>query len=123
MILADAEGTKALMHKLVKPAVELSLPFPPSTNNLHFNVKGRGRVSTPEYRKWKEDAGTLLRMQCPPRVSSRCEIVIDLDDSRKGDAANREKAVVDLLVAHGVIGGDSKKYLKRVSIGWESITG
>lgn len=104
-------------------AAEIFLPFPPSVNNLHFNVKGRGRASTPDYRKWKEEAGWKLIHQKPPRITARVEIRIDLDDTRQGDAANREKAVVDLLVAHKIIPGDSKKYVKRVSIGWEKITG
>ena len=116
-----AEGI-AEFANAIRP-LELRLPFPPSTNNLHINVRGRGRVSSPDYRKWKIDAGRELELQNPRPFSARCEIRIDLDDKRQGDAANREKAVVDLLVSHGVLSGDSKKYVKRVSIGWEKITG
>lgn len=123
--------------------IEIRLPFPPSANNLHDNVKEDrdsvraatslraysnrrkrgGRVTSKEYLQWQHDAGWELNKQRPKRVTERCEIKIDLDDSRNGDAANREKAVVDLLVTHGVLAGDSKKHLKRVSIGWERVTG
>lgn len=103
--------------------IELRLPMPPSTNNLHFNVQRRGRVSTPEYLDWQDEAGVQLQRQRWLPITKRCIITIDLDDRRKGDCANREKAVVDLLVTHGVIPDDSKKHVKRVSIGWETVEG
>lgn len=106
----------------IKP-LELRLPFPPSTNNLYFNVQGRGRISTPEYLDWQDAAGWELKAQKPPKIKARCFIAIELDDTRRGDAANREKAVTDLLVTHGVIEGDSKKFVKGIYIGWEKITG
>jgi hypothetical protein len=31
--------------------------------------------------------------------------------------------VLDLLVKHGTLGGDSEKYVKRVSIGWAKCDG
>jgi Holliday junction resolvase RusA-like endonuclease len=116
---------KDLARLGIKPApIELRLPFPPSVNELYFNPKNwRGRVSTSEYLDWQDRAGWELKSQRPRRMKDRCVITIDLDDKRRGDAANREKAVVDLLVTHGVIEDDSKKHVKRVSIGWESIEG
>jgi hypothetical protein len=105
-------------------AIEFILPFPPSVNALHFNRKngkGRGRISTDDYKAWQRDAGWELKNQHVSSIAGRCKITIDLDDNRRGDAANREKAVVDLLVTHGIIQGDSKKYVKRVSIGWEAV--
>jgi crossover junction endodeoxyribonuclease RusA len=102
--------------------IELRLPFPPSTNNLFLNAR-RGRVLSPEYRAWRDQAGWELKAQKPPAMTERCVIHIDIDDTRQGDCANREKAVTDLLVAHGVLKGDQKKYVKRVSIGWETLTG
>lgn len=102
---------------------EYFLPFPPSTNNLYLNMRGKGRVLTPEYRAWKIDAGKALLTQKPKPITHRVVLHIDLDDTRQGDCANREKALTDLLVDHGVLPGDSKKHVKRVSIGWEKITG
>ena len=120
-------NSAGLSHFADSRAMELRLPFPPSTNNLHINVQRKGRVSSPEYLDWQDDAGWELNAQLKvlPRktMEARCIITIDLDDRRNGDCANREKAIVDLLVTHGVIADDSKKYVQRVSIGWEKLEG
>jgi hypothetical protein len=39
------------------------------------------------------------------------------------DVANREKAAVDLLVAHYVILGDSKKYVRQITLRWADVAG
>jgi len=96
----------------------IHLPTPPSVNKLFAN-NPRGRHRTRQYNDWRFQAGLMLNRQAPSPVLSPCTIQIDLDDKTRGDAANREKAVTDLLVAHGVLKDDSKKYLRRVSIGFE----
>lgn len=105
---------------------ELRLPFPPSVNAMFLNspnVRGRGRIPSPEYKAWQAQASNELLLQVPPGIKGPVRITIDLDDSRRGDCDNRNKAVLDLLVAHRVIEADSKRIVRRVSIGWESITG
>lgn len=101
---------------------EIRLPFPPSTNNLFINA-GRKRVLSPEYRAWKTQAAWELKAQKVKKFEGRALIHIDLDDTRRGDADNRAKAVLDALVDAEVLAGDSKKHVRRVSIGWERITG
>ena len=105
--------------------MEIRLPFPVSVNDMYANNKkgGRGRFPSSEYKAWKADASDALYKQRTRPVLGRCEVRIDLDDTRKGDADNRAKPVLDALVAHGILGGDSKKYVRRVSIGWERLTG
>ena len=76
-----------------------------------------------EYRAWRDHAGLVLNAQKVRPFRGRALIHIDLDDTRQGDADNRAKPVLDLLVTHKVLAGDSKKYVRRVSIGWERITG
>lgn len=78
---------------------------------------------SPEYCQWKNDAGWELKQQRPQLFQDRAIVTIDLDHTRKGDADNRAKPVLDLLVTYGVLKNDSKKYVQRVSIGWEPITG
>ena len=39
----------------------VSLPMPPTVNNMYRNVPGKGRVLTQEARKWKDDAILLIR--------------------------------------------------------------
>lgn len=105
--------------------MEIRLPFPPSVNDMYLNNKGagRGRKPSPEYRAWKNQAGWELKAQHAKAVGGIVEVRIDLDDSRRGDADNRIKAVLDLLVEHRVLRGDSKKFVKRVSAGWETVAG
>ena len=90
---------------------------------MFFNKPGMGRKKSSEYMDWIVAAGWCLKEQHIKPIQGRVVIEIDLDDTRQGDAANREKGVTDLLVKHGIIQGDSKKYVKRVSIGWEKVDG
>jgi Holliday junction resolvase RusA-like endonuclease len=104
---------------------EIRLPFPPSVNAM-FGAKrgkGRGRYVLPEYELWRADATEALYQQRPKPILGPCQVWIDLDDRRQGDADNRAKAVLDCLVKFGTIGGDSKKYVRRVSIGWAKCDG
>lgn len=103
--------------------IEIRLPFPPSVNGMFKNVRGRGRARTDEYDAWRDQAGWELKAQHIKPIEGQAEITIDLDHSRRGDADNRTKAVLDLLVAHKILRGDSKKYVRRVSIGWEAVAG
>lgn len=104
---------------------EFRLPFPPSVNQMYLNNKGRGRgrIPSPEYTAWKDQAAWELKAQKIAPFDGRVEVHIDLDESRRGDADNRIKAVLDLLVRHKILRGDSKRFVRRVSAGWEAITG
>jgi Holliday junction resolvase RusA-like endonuclease len=106
--------------------IELRLPFPPSVNAMFLNspnLRGKGRIPSPEYKAWKVEASRELLLQAPAAIQGPVRITIDLDDRRRGDCDNRNKGILDLLVAHRVIEGDSKLIVRRVSIGWESTTG
>lgn len=87
----------------------LSLPFPPSVNNLYVNVPGKGRIKSPEYRQWLAEAGWLLKAQKPAKVEGayRLAIIADRPDRRARDLDNLAKAVSDLLKKQGVITDDS----------------
>lgn len=98
--------------------IVLDLPKPPTTNNLYFNVPGRGRSKTKLYRTWKHNAGWEIQIRQPGKIKGQVNIDIAVTDKARGDCANREKAVVDLLVTHGVIEGDSKRYVRSVMTRW-----
>lgn len=85
------------------------LPFPPSVNSLYANAPGRGRVRTPAYQRWANEAGLRLNLQRPKKVSGRVRIAIRAvpPDKKKRDLDNLEKAIMDLLVDMGVIEDDS----------------
>lgn len=102
--------------------LEIRLPFPPSVNTMFKNIR-HGRARTAEYEAWRENAAWELKAQNPKPVLTRAVVDIDLEDARRGDCDNRAKPVLDLLVEHGVLQGDDKKHVRRVSIGWEPIKG
>lgn len=83
------------------------LPMPPSTNNLFatFVQKGKTRrIPTREYKAWRKLAADVLGAQYArygsPAVHKPVALHIRLNLNHKGDIANREKAITDLLVEH-----------------------
>lgn len=89
------------------------LPMPPSANHLFATVmakragKGRPvptRITTREYKAWREVAGEALRSQYArygaPAVHKPVALHIRLNVNHQSDIANREKAITDLLVEH-----------------------
>lgn len=89
-------------------AVSLTLPFPPSTNNLFVNVKGRGRVKSARYAQWCTEAGWEAKRQRAGRVEGPYALHITAcrPDARKRDLANLEKPISDALTAAGIIEDD-----------------
>ena len=92
------------------------LPLPPSANNLfHTGSDGR-RHRSKGYNAWLAEAGAEFVMQWarrPPGVrtlsgpfSILCEVG-RFADRRKRDLFNREKGLLDMLVAHAAVLDDS----------------
>jgi crossover junction endodeoxyribonuclease RusA len=89
--------------------ISLSLPYPPTTNNLYRNTGGRGRVKTEHYKAWLNEAGWLVKAQRPAPLPGRyrLSLVATAPDARRRDVDNLLKPVSDLLKACGVIEEDS----------------
>jgi len=96
--------------------ITLTLPPPPSANNLFAN-KARGRYRTKRYMTWRRAAGWCLKQQKQRPIQGPVDVVIMLAASlrvckngrpKNVDLDNRAKAVLDLLVTHGLIDGDHK---------------
>lgn len=104
-------------------AIWLTLPFPPSTNNLFVNVGKRGRVRSSRYDLWLNEAGWELKAQRPPKMLGRVAVTICLCpvDKRRRDADNGAKACLDLLVKHGVIEGDDSRFVRKVTMQWVDV--
>ncbi len=103
----------------------LQLPFPPTTNNLFFNLPGRrgGRAPTKGYKAWKEKAAVAIRRQAPEPIAGAVmlSIVLGRPDRRRRDLSNYVKALEDALVYHKLIEDDS--LVQSLSVSWGSTPG
>jgi Holliday junction resolvase RusA-like endonuclease len=91
--------------------IRLELPRPPSANNLYRNVPGKGRVRSSEYRRWQQQAGWMLQVAQPGRITGAVAVhylIPNAADRRRRDIDNLAKPLNDLLVKHGVIEDDSR---------------
>lgn len=86
----------------------VEIPLPPSLNNAFFNRKQGGRVKTPAYKKWCNEAGWTIRAFVPADASIKgpFRISINLPRTMNGDIDNRVKGIVDALVVSGRIDDD-----------------
>ena len=82
----------------------IDLPLPPSTNNLYYNVQGKGRVKSREYRKWQESV--VLRFRNIGWFEDAVSVHIRVPHDRRRDIDNYAKPILDALVNHGVIRDD-----------------
>lgn len=90
---------------------------PPSTNGLYANVAGRGRVKTERYRTWLQAVGWDMNRYHNHKWAEPVYLTIAIGKLRgSADVSNRVKAVEDLLVAHGIIPGDSIKWVRGVNV-------
>lgn len=99
-------------------ATIISLPFPPSVNNLFVNLPGRGRVKTQRYRTWRNAAGWDIRAAKPEKFSGPIEVSVTYarPDNRRRDLDNFFKAVADALVEFEVIEDDSQ--IQKITLAW-----
>ena len=87
--------------------IDITLPIPPSTNRIWRAFKTR-MIKSAEYRSWIEQAGKELTANLPVQPQVNCHYVLELQLPARmvGDIGNREKALSDLFVSHGVISDD-----------------
>lgn len=113
--------TSKLKDELFGPC-RIVLPFPPTMNHLRMPVRGRLIVS-PEYRDWMDYAGIVLIQQRPKKVLGKVGITVEVApaDKRRRDLDNfaNFKAVLDLLVKHGIIEGDDSRTVRSISAHWD----
>ena len=71
------------------------------------------------YEAWCDLAGWNLGARNPPRFKGRVKIALTFGEKgTRADLDNLCKPVLDLLVASGVIPGDSKKYVREILLCW-----
>jgi len=99
--------------------VAFTLPLPPSANNLFPTGKGGRRFISPEYKAWRMEAGWELNAQRARPMKGRVKVDIAVSEACRNDLDNNTKPIVDLLVAHKIIEGDSKKHVRAINLSWE----
>jgi crossover junction endodeoxyribonuclease RusA len=89
--------------------IRLTLPYPPTANNL-FGNGSKGRFRTAVYNGWIKAAGWSLNVQRPGCIDGayHLKITAERPDLRARDIDNLIKPLSDLLKKHGVIADDSK---------------
>jgi Holliday junction resolvase RusA-like endonuclease len=107
--------------------VTVTLPFPPSTNNLFVNGS-KGRFPSQKYADWIQEAGWELARQRPSKVAGQVVLFFYFQDNRKPrrprDVTNLIKAPEDLLVKHGIIEADDNSIVRGVEAYWDdTVTG
>jgi crossover junction endodeoxyribonuclease RusA len=104
----------------------ITLPFPPSTNNLFIN-SSRGRFRSQKYDEWIKEAGWELARQRPSKFVGPVVLLFHFQDGldkRKRDVTNLIKAPEDLLVRHGIIEADDNSIVRGVEAYWNAaVTG
>lgn len=118
-----ASGVRQQGAAPLAPCTTLTIPAPPSVNELFANGKpGKtGRFKTPKYKAWLSEAGWMIREQMvrDDNAPMRGRVVVILGVERKSLAAdidNRCKAVLDLLVAQRVIEDD--RFVTGIVLAW-----
>lgn len=99
-------------------SLTLRLPVPPSTNNLFINVKHGGRVPSPRYRAWKEEATGALWTQKRTPIAGKVKVTIRVPDKGRRDLDNFCKAALDFLVQHRLIASDDRHTLRALEVHW-----
>ena len=97
------------------------LPLPPSTNALYKNIPrecGGGRAKTRGYEDWITLARSALRKQRARPIFAPVEIEYLVSEKSRIDLGNHEKPLTDLLVFHGILENDSKRYVRAISLKW-----
>lgn len=99
--------------------ISFTVSMPPTANNLFLNVRGKGRVKTPEYRAWIETNGWVIKTaMVTGKIAGpyALRVQVGKPDNRRRDISNLIKALEDLLVSTGAVRDDSD--CQRIEIGW-----
>jgi len=98
----------------------ITLPFPPSTNNLHRNVKVNVRPKSKVYTKWIKNSDALALAQKPFCIfDNRVDIIVYINGGTDHyDCDNFLKAPIDYIVNLGVIKDDKKPHVKSAKAEW-----
>ncbi len=97
--------------------IELTLPYPPSTNSIWERTR-KGMRKSDAYCDWLRVAGYMINVQTPDKLLGPYKLSIQAmrPDRRKRDIDNIIKPISDLLQSTGVIEDDC--YCEMVTARW-----
>lgn len=100
------------------PEARVSLPMPPSSNNMFVNVAGKGRARSKDYVSWRRTAFVLIAAQRIRKFDVPVRIKIEVNNPRGlgFDLDNRIKAILDALVASEVLVDDNARWVRGIEI-------
>ena len=108
--------------RIISPKVRLELPTPPSLNNLFITTKSGHRAPSKRYSQWRHIAAQALYMGYK-RLEGPVTIKITVEDKGRRDLDNFCKSVLDFCVTHRVIEGDSREFVRKITIEWGDVKG
>lgn len=94
----------------------IKLPVPPSTNHLYSTGSHGKRFRSAEYEAWITMAGYQLNLQRPPKITGKAVIEIACPRNGRRDLDNHFKAILDLLVKHGIVRDD--RHFEKITARW-----
>lgn len=95
----------------------IALPYPPSIWDMYVGW-GKTRRLSPEYQKWREDAGFFIRGRGLPIDQPFSAHIALRRPNKRQDVDNRAKPVLDALQHYGVIKNDN--LCERLTIQWDA---
>lgn len=105
------------------PSFTLTLPIPVGINAMYVNRRAagsRGRMISPEYLKWRNEAQGALWLYAPlPQFKGRVGICMDCEETKGlADLDGRWKAILDILVRFKIIVNDDRRYVRSLLATW-----
>jgi hypothetical protein len=99
--------------------ISITLPRPPSLNNLFANKQSGGRHITEAYEAWRVESGWLIKQARLKPIRGQVKITLSVEDRGRRDLSNAGlKSIEDLLVTHGLIEGDDRRFVRGITLGW-----
>lgn len=110
--MAEPEMGRRMDQAIAVEPLEISLPFPPTSNGIWRFAKRGGAYLSKPYKAWKAEAdGMFLQQKAKVKpIKGRYEMFVVIDEKRRRgntDVENRLKVIADALQRWGLIENDA----------------